>query len=156
MKAASLKQIKDELKHLDRDQLTQHLLRVAKYKVENKELLTYLLFEADDEEDYINSCKEEISLQFQYVNRDSYYFMKKNIRKILRNVKKQIRYSKIKTTEAELLLHFCEELKNIRPRYTGNSVLVNMMEQQKKMILKACDKIHPDLQYDLLGELESL
>jgi hypothetical protein len=156
MKPAGLKQTKDELKLLEREDLIEHLLKVAKYKVENKELLTYLLFEADDEEDYIKSVKDEISEQFELVNRDSYYIMKKNVRKVLRGVKKQIKYSKLKGTEVELLLHFCQELKKMRPRYTGNSVLVNTMATQCKIIAKSITQMHEDLQFDYQLELESL
>ena len=48
MKAASISEIKTELKGLPPAQLTELCLRLARFKKENKELLTYLLFEAND------------------------------------------------------------------------------------------------------------
>ena len=49
MKAATVSQLKKELQHRNPDELLQLCLRLARFKLENKELLTYLLFEADNE-----------------------------------------------------------------------------------------------------------
>jgi len=54
--------------------------------------------------------KTEIDDQFELINTSSYFYIKKSVRKILRMVKKYIRYSKQKETEVELLLHFCRTL----------------------------------------------
>ena len=94
MKPAGVKAIKEELKIRSREELIELCLNLSKFKKENKELLTYLLFEADDENYFIKGIKEEIKTQFEEVNRKSYYYVKKSIRKILRNTKKNIRYSK--------------------------------------------------------------
>ncbi len=48
MDTASIKQLKDTLSTLGREELIGLLLRMVKFKKENKELLTFLLFEADD------------------------------------------------------------------------------------------------------------
>ena len=96
MKAATVKAIKEELNMRSREELVELCLSLSKFKKENKELLTYLLYEVSDELSFINSIKEEIDLAFREVNRTSYYYLKKSIRKILRNTKKNIRYSKKK------------------------------------------------------------
>ena len=75
MKAAGVKSIKEELKNRDRKNF-QLCLRLSKLKKENKELLTYLLFEADDENYFIKGIKEEIEIEFEEINRKSYYFIK--------------------------------------------------------------------------------
>ena len=62
MKAAGIKAIKEELKNLDREELSELCLSLSKFKKENKELLTYLLFEADDENYFIKGIKEEIEI----------------------------------------------------------------------------------------------
>ena len=64
-------------------------------KKENKELLTYLLFESHDTSAYINAVKEEMTLQFTDMNKSNVYFVKKTLRKILRTAKKYIRYSEL-------------------------------------------------------------
>ena len=58
MKAASLAQIKKELKLRSPQDIEELCLRLGRFKKENKELLTYLLFEADDEQGYIAHIKE--------------------------------------------------------------------------------------------------
>ena len=108
MKAAGVKAIKEELKMRSREDLMELCLNLSKFKKENKELITYLLFEANDESYFIQGIKDEIDAEFEEVNRKSYYYVKKSIRKILRNTKKNIRYSKKKKTEVELLLFFAK------------------------------------------------
>mgnify|MGYP000642523159 CR=1 FL=1 len=50
MKAVTIKQLKDELSHKTANELKELCLHLARFKKENKELLTYLLFESHDEE----------------------------------------------------------------------------------------------------------
>jgi len=156
MKAASLKEIRDELKHLSQEELVTHCLSLSKFKKENKELVTYLLFQAHDEAAYIESIKSHIDEQFEIINRKNYYFIKKAIRKILREIKKYIRYSKQKETEAHLLLHFCIQLKNFSPTIKANTTLMNMYNKQLEMSQKAINTLHEDLQYDFDDILNSL
>ncbi|HBS11973.1 MAG TPA: hypothetical protein DEO36_05420, partial [Flavobacteriaceae bacterium] len=107
MKTATVSQLKNELKYQSQEELLELCLQLSKFKKENKELLTYLLFEADDEDAFIQGVKEETSELFGQINTSSYFYIKKSVRKILRIIKKYIRYSKKKETEVELLLHFC-------------------------------------------------
>ena len=60
MKAAGVKAIKDDLKMRSKEELQELCLTLSKFKKENKELLTYLLFEAGDENYFIQTIKEEI------------------------------------------------------------------------------------------------
>ena len=156
MKPATVKQLKDELKSRDNQQLVELCLSLTKFKKENKELLTYLLFEAEDERGYIDGVKEEIKEEFSLINVSSYYFMKKSIRKILRNVKKHIRYSKKKETEIELLIYFCHEMRELNPSIDYNVTLANLFSRQLDMIKKKMLLVHEDLRYDFELELESL
>jgi hypothetical protein len=156
MKSATVKQIKQELKNNSTDELVELCLRLSKFKKENKEFLTYLLFEASDEQAYIKNVKSEIEQQFTEINTKSYYYMKKSIRKILRGTKTQIRYSKKKETEVELLLFFCSELKKVEPPIDQNIVLSNIFNRQIEAIKKAISNLHEDLRYDYGVELNQL
>lgn len=156
MKAVSITRIKKELKHLSQEELVDIMLRVGKYKVENKELLTYLLFEAHDEDGYIVVVKEYIDEQYDAIHQQNYYFIKKNVRKILRIVKKYIKYSKKPETEAALLIHFCKRLKSMEPAYHYNTVLTNMFDRQLALAEKTIAKMHEDLQYDYQLEIEAM
>ena len=136
MKAATVKQLKDELNERSPKELIGLCLRLSKFKKENKELLTYLLFEASDELSYIQSVKEEIDEQFEQINRKKFYFIKKSVRKILSSTKKHIRYSQKKETEVELLIYVCRKLKNLRPSIHRNTVLQNLYNRQIGLIKK--------------------
>src|SRR5687768_9496103 len=113
MKAATVQELKQELKHQSAAQLLELCSRLARFKKENKELLTYLLFEAHDEQAYIQSVKTYMDTEFDAIpEENSLYLIKKSLRKILRNVNKYIRYTGSKTVEIQLLLYYCGKLKD--------------------------------------------
>ena len=156
MKAASIVEIKKVLKTLDEDQLMACCLRMAKFKKDNKELLTYLLFEEKDEQSYIDLIKEEIELAFEEINSNHIYYAKKGIRKILRNITKYIRYSGKKQTEIEILICFCETLRDSGIRFRTSTALYNLYETQIRKINKALETLHEDLRYDYRGTIDRL
>ena len=98
MKAVTVKELKAELENLPPKELRELCLRLSKFKKENKELLTYLLFESSDEEAYIDEVKKEIDTEIAGVNRKSNYQIRKGLRRVLLNVKKYNRYSGKKKT----------------------------------------------------------
>lgn len=148
MKAVPVVTIKKELKELSNEELTELCLRLSKFKKENKELLTYLLFESQNENDYIQSIKIFVDEQFEIINRDSYFYIKKSVRKILRLIKKFARYSLKKETEVELILYFCQKLKEFSPSIKNNVTLTNIFERQLLLAKKIISTLHEDLQYD--------
>lgn len=156
MKAATVKELKLELSSRSSAELLELCLRLSKFKKENKELITYLLYEASDEAAYINTIKEGIEQQFEQINTSSYYFIKKSARKILRNTKTYIRYSKKKETEVELLIYFCAELKKISPSIENNVMLKNLFNRQIALIKKILPSLHDDLKYDYEVELSAV
>ena len=156
MKAVTVKEISGELLNLSPKELRDLCLRLARFRKENKELLTYLLFEAADEEAYIESVKKEIDIQFGKVNRNSYYFIKKGVRRILVNTRKFIRYSHNKKTEIDLLIYFCTKLKKFTPSIKGNTALRNLDLKLVAEIRKKLGSLHEDLLYDYEMELEAL
>jgi len=156
MKAASISEIKIELNNLPAPQLAALCLQLAKYKKDNKELLSYLLFEETDLAAYIESVKKEMDAQFAEINISHLYFAKKSLRKILRITGKHIRYTGSKQAEAELLIYFCQRLKNSGIRFETSTVLMNLYQGQLKKINAAIAGFHEDLQYDFLKEIKKL
>ena len=148
MKAVTVKELKKELSNKSHNDAIELCLRLSRFKKENKELLTYLLFESDNEQGYINGIKEDIDLQFSKINRKTNYLTKKGVRKILRETKKYIRYSKNKETEVELLVFFCEQLKEFALSVRNNNVLKNILNREVESIKKKVLLLHEDLQYD--------
>jgi hypothetical protein len=156
MKAASISEIKTELKAIPPAQLAELCLRLARFKKENKELLTYLLFEAHDVDTYISGVKGKIEEAFGEVNWSNVYFAKKTIRKILRTVNKYSRYTGDKQAEVEMLLHFCKTLKGTGKPFHRNAALLKLYQGQVKKIKTLIDTFHEDLQYDYLQEVNTL
>ncbi len=155
MKPVSVKLIRQELNHKSHKELIELCLALSRFKKDNKELLTYLLFESHDEQHYIQSIKEYVDELFEGINTESFYYIRKSVRKILTQIKKYIRYSKNKETEVELLFHFCWRLQELNPSITKSPRLMSVYERQLAMAEKAMSSLHEDLQYDYRLELEN-
>ena len=156
MKAATIHELKQELSNIPAEQVAELCIRLAKFKKENKELLTYLLFEAFDEHAYVENIKASMEEQFLEINTSSIYFVKKSLRKIIRTLNKYIRYTGSPETEVKLLLFFCTTLKDSGIPIQKNLVIKNMYLNQLKKISKTIAAMHEDLQYEYTRELEKL
>ena len=156
MKAATINELKQELLDTPATKITELCLRLARFKKENKELLTYLLFEAHDTIAYIENVKAAMEVQFEDINKSNVYFVKKTLRKILRTTNKYIRYSGLANVEIELLLYFCKRMKALNISISSNPVLSNIYNNQLKKITRAIATLHEDLQYDYLREINKL
>lgn len=156
MKPATVHEIKKALATVPPDRMLELLMRLAKYKKDNKELLTYMLFEADDEEAYIAAIKSEMDELFPTINRYRIFYIKKTLRKILRFIDKFIRYSGKKETEADIRIYFCEKIMEDKIPITRSRVLTNMYNGQLKKINVALSKLHEDIQYDYQSRLEEI
>lgn len=156
MKAVTVKAIKEELTELSPKELRELCLRLSKFKKENKELITYLLFESSDEKSYIENIKIEADQLFAEINRKNYFLIRKSVRKILRNIRKYNRFSQKKETEVELLIYFCKKLKKLSPSIHRNVALQNLYLRQIASIRKKILLLHEDLQFDYESELKEL
>ena len=156
MRAATVHEIKEELLTLKPSKLTGICLKLAKFKKENKELLTYLLFEAHDEAGYISGVKLEIEVLFNEINFSHLYFVKKSLRKILRIINKHVRYMGSKQGEVELLLYFCTLIKNSGIPFEKNNVINNIYNNTLKKLNQGIQSMHEDLQYDYIKQMKAL
>ena len=156
MQTNSISQIKKELQSIPHEYLIEICIKLAKYKKENKEYLYYLLYQSDNQEEYINSVKIETVTLFEEINPKNYFIIKKSVRKILKTISKYCKYANKPTVTIELLIHFCINLKNSIKDYKSNPTLANMFDNQIKKIRKEIEKLHEDLQFDYNLELEKL
>jgi len=156
MKAASIQEIRQELNNLSASRLSELCLRLAKFRMDNKELLSYLLFESNDEGAYIAQVKEEIDLGFKELPKPNLYLTKKSLRKVLRSLLKQIRYIGSAQAEVELIAYFLRKMRTSRIPYQESPVLSNLYRQQLKKVNSAVETLHEDLQYDYRKMLQAL
>lgn len=156
MKAASISEIKTELKGKSTTQLAELCLRLARFKKENKELLTYLLFEAEDEASYRRSIRTEIEEGIGAINTSNLYIAKKMIRKVLRTTNKFIKYSGDKTTEVELLIFLCQQLNESGLPLHRSPALENLYTGLVKKVKASVASMHEDLQYEYKDQVAAL
>lgn len=156
MKTASISEIKQELTNASSKELLELCLRVIKYKKENKELLTYLLFEAHDLPSYIENIKKEMDENFIQINQSNLYLAKKSLRKILKTTNKYIKYTASKEGETELLIYFCNKIKTSGIKINRSIALSNLYNNQIKKVAAVVETLHEDLQHDFTKEIDKL
>jgi len=156
MKAARVAQLRKELKYYEKDELIELCLRVAKHKKTGKELLTYLLFESKNEDQYIQSLKMHIDEVFDGLDVRYSRPTKKKLRRLSRFVNSWTNYSKKKATEVEVRIHICRKIKETTVPRRLNFFMQRFYERQRKKIDKRLPKLHEDLQFDFEEMLEEL
>jgi len=156
LKTASLNEIKQELSNIPQEELLELCLRLIKFKKENKELIGYLLFEANDLNSYIHNVKLEIDENFQAINQSNLYFAKKSLRKILKITNKYIKYTTSKDAEVELLIYYCHKIKTSGIEVNRSAALINLYNNQIKKIRGVIEMLHEDLQHDYNKEIDKL
>lgn len=157
MKAAAISDVKNELKSLPAKNLVDICLRLAKYKADNKELIGFLLFEAHKKPAFVEELKNGISVQFNQLDpKQNLYYLKKSLRKILRQIVKYCRYLDDKAMAADLHIFFCLQLKDSGIPFHKSQQLTNLYAQQLKKIHSLIATLHPDLQADYRHDLEKI
>ena len=152
MKAASIAELKKALVRLDHGDLLDACLSLARFKKDNKELLTYLLFLSEDEQGFVDSLCDAIDDQFSLTPNAH----KKTLRKVIRWMNKCLRFSKVKDSEVQVRLHFCRAMKASKTPIRSSRVVTNMYNGQLKKVRKVIEKFHEDIQRDVERELQEL
>jgi hypothetical protein len=152
---AKLPELKRELEGLPQPELVRLCLRLAKYKVETKELLDYLLWSSEDPIQYAHEFKSDVLLPFESVFTGSYVFTK-SLRKSLRLIAKYTRFTGSKQGECELLLAFVEAFFQHYQRgfhSTANSkIIFRCLKKAAANIIK----LHEDIQADYTENFNNL
>ncbi len=156
MKASSIKEIKSELSSLSAESLQDLCLLLARFKKENKEFLSYQLFEAQDEEGYVQKAKETLDESFENLNIQSTYIAKKQLRKIIRIAAKFSKYSDEKTTEITLYLYITEKMIASGLKIQNSHQINNLYLSLIKKIKAGIATLHEDLQYDFQKQLDRI
>lgn len=139
--------LKKELLQLSNPEIATLCLRLARFKKENKELLTYLLFKANDQDAFVKEYKEEMNLQFSKIN-GSNYLIVKALRKISLQMNNQIRYASSEVVKIELLLHYCSNYVNYVNSRSLYKPLRNLFYRNIEKAKAVIQKLHEDLQHD--------
>lgn len=151
----SLQQIKKELQHLPQEQLAELALRLIRYKKENKDLLGYLLFDAHNQHDFIESIKAEAGFMFSQLPPQP-YFAAKALRKILKMLAKYTKFIGTKPAEIELLISFCQNYLQYVIRLSAHKPIRLILTRQLDKIIVSIGKLHEDLQFDYSQDFNKL
>lgn len=150
-----LSDLKKELADLSKPELIKLCLRVAKLKRENKELLSYLIFDADDPLFYAQKLKPEIKEVFEVPFQHAYY-LTKSIRKAMRLITKYYRFTSNKQGETELLIYLVEEFyQSWRNEYRYQAlgkVIYRCLEKAQSNLKKIDEDFRTDFE-DPINEL---
>ena len=144
---AKLPELKRELESLPQPELVKLCLRLAKYKLETKELLDYLLWSADDPIQYAHEFKSEVLAAFDSTYISTYLFTK-SLRKSLRLIAKYTRFTGSKQGECELLLAFVEAFFQHYQRGFHTAANSKIIFRCLKKAGTNINKLHEDIQAD--------
>ena len=150
MKSHTIHEIQKELSTLDKKEVLNMCMRLAKHKKENKELLSYLLFEVNDEKEYLEKIKKSLDELFNEINRKSAYTTKKGLQKVIRNLNKFIKNSSKKETELDLRIYFCKKVRAAKIDLDSSKIISNLYYREIEKIKNVFSKLHEDMQYDYI------
>ena len=156
MEIPSLAQLKKELSYLSEKELIELVADLAKFSRENKAYLYFKLNEKVQPGLFGDTVKEDLEESFQTANLKNYHLAKKSAQGIRRKLNKALKLSKNKADQAELILYFCEKLKQYGYLKFRHPVIQKLYELQLQKAEKLIEKLEEDLQYDLGQILESL
>ncbi len=156
MKAATLHQIKKELETTSPQKILSLLLKMIKSKTENKELISYLLFDEDNLSGYIADLKEDLTELLKDIKYIPPYQAKRSLRKALKFITKYVKYTGVKETEAELLIHFCIIMQTQGLASGSNKVANSIYTKQIEKIEKLIPSLHEELRIDYQEEVREL
>ncbi|WP_075351270.1 hypothetical protein [Algoriphagus marinus] len=156
MKIPSLAQLKKELSYLPEKELIEVILELSKFSRDNKSFLFFKLNEKDNPGLFVEMAQEDLANEFQNARADHYYYAKKSAQKIRRKMNKLLKLTKNKTDQIEVILFFCEQLKENGFLDHRHAVLDNIYQMQVKKAVKLIDGLHEDLQFDYEGRIEDL
>ena len=156
MELRSISHLLKELGTLEHKQVLEICARLAKHKKENKELLSYLLFDSVDENSFRENIKKEIDELFANINRSSAYTTKKGLQKTVRVMNRYLNFSEEKQTELEIRLYFCSKVKKVRIDLDSSAVISNIYYREIDKIKTVFSKLHEDLQFDYKEAIEKL
>jgi hypothetical protein len=155
LKLYGLADIKKELQFHDKGYLVDLCLRLGRYKKENKELLAYLLFDADNERGFIENVIAESGFMFSQLPSNNYQ-MAKSMRKILRLLSKYVKFMGSKEAEIEFLLSFCRNYIEYADKRGSYKPMRLIFTRQLDKIGKAIAKLHEDLQFDYMQDYNAI
>lgn len=156
MKAPTLNQIKKELETIAPDRVMSILLRLIKSKTENKELVSYILFDEADLSTYISDLRYEVEVQMTNLLKSPPYIQKRGLRKVLNYITRHAKYTGTKEAEVELLLFFCQQMNTLGLMRHPSRLIENIYVSQLNKINKKLPLVHEELQVDYQREWKAL
>jgi hypothetical protein len=148
MQLPSLAQIKKELKTLDEMELIDVIVDLSKFTRDNKAYLYFRLFEKDNPRLFIEMVEGELEWQFQNANIKNYFTAKKSAQAIRRKLNKNLKLTKDKTAQIELIAFFCEKISAYGYLKYHHPVIENLYQAQIRKMENLTAGLHEDLQYD--------
>lgn len=156
MEIPSLAQLKKDLAYLSEKELILLVTDLAKFSRDNKAFLYFKLNERDQPTLFVESVKGELDEAFQSANTRNYHLAKKAAQSIRRKLNKSLKLSKNKADQADLILYFCEQMKNFGYLSFRHPVIDNLFATQVGKAQKLIATLHEDLQSDYGFRIETL
>jgi len=152
MELISSAEIKKGLKTLPKMVLEKMIMRLARLKKENKELLHFELRLNGDADQYKEEVWEEIK---SYLDTEfsGIRLQMKALKRANRLISKYGRLSQVREGEAELIIRVIKLVISDRRTEIKRNIIQRFLHTQLKKAYSLSRKFHPDLKYDLEAEI---
>lgn len=145
-----LNDLKKELAHLNAKELLTLLLRMTKMKVENKELLNYILYYDEKPLEYAQSYVEELAKPI-IESRSNEFYLLKGLRKSKRLISKIFKITKSREAELSAVLALLEAFREHypMPRFRNNTryFIESLILKSEKNLSMLNEELRLDYQY---------
>ena len=119
-------------------------------------MLSYVLFEAQDEQQYVETLKESLKELFEEVNVKTLYIAMKNLRKIIRLANRFLKYTSIKESHVQIYMFILQEILALDLNLSRSTSLLKIYSSLKNKLSNLIGELHEDLQYDYMRHFEAL
>jgi len=153
---ANLNTIKKELIECEKKQLIEIITRLCRFKLDNKSLVSFLLFDAENEPEFVKEAKLQIDDLIEESKYFNFYSTKKRYRKIATLITKYVKFTNKTESEIELRLHLVKTFTENKSELKTYLYFKKALSKQLEKVDKLMKKIHEDLQFEYEEEINNL
>ena len=154
MEIAGLAEIRKELIHQSPDELIELVLRLARFRQDNKALTGYWLFNRQDPNQFLQQVHIALEDGFRTLNFSSGYWVKKGLRKWQRQVNLYGRICGEAWMQADMQSYYVWICLRAQSRLAEPLYLASLVAAAEKKRLSFVKKLDADLQHDLQRQFE--
>lgn len=154
MEIAGLADIRKELIHQSPDELVELVLRLARFRQDNKALAGYWLFDRQNPTEFLRQVHQALDHGFDELNFSTGYWVKKGLRKWQRQVNLYGRICGEAWMQADMQSYYVWVCLRAQKRLSDPNYLAPLLASAEKKRVTLVKKLDDDVQHDIQRQFE--